>query len=313
MVVFLVPPGEEEVVTMDELTVAKIFRCRLRGDAVKWICFLDDDLTDLQDIDTPQITTEQKTKLLARVDKARIALDKYTEAVIQCMVLEGKEDYDPDDEHMVELGELEDDLDQLNVEIRFLKPRVEEEESARARAEASAQRRQDEEPVAETPLMEKGITLDEMETRSSTWEDHNLVTKLEKQVPAIQRPNFKSHLSQEIHDVVENVLSIGPDSTKKLDDELLNKIMVGLSDQETLKELLARVKTPELEEANEAMRWHEDLAWTWMVELCSRSVTGTVFDRGKSLWEDTGRSPREDFDMTKHDMTNCCLVGWREG
>ena len=114
---------------MDELTVAKIFRCRLRGDAVKWICFLDDDLTDLQDIDTPQITTEQKTKLLARVDKARIALDKYTEAVIQCMVLEGKEDYDPDDEHMVELGELEDDLDQLNVEIRFLKPRVEEEES----------------------------------------------------------------------------------------------------------------------------------------------------------------------------------------
>ena len=116
---------------MSDLTVAKISRCRLRGDAVSKICFLDDDLTDLQDIGVPQITTEQKMELLARVDKARIALDKYTEAVIQCMVLEGKEDYDPDDEHMVELGELEDDLDQLNVEIRFLKPRDEEEESAR--------------------------------------------------------------------------------------------------------------------------------------------------------------------------------------
>merc|ERR1719471_477119 len=123
---------------MDELTVAKISRCQLRGDAQRWICFLDDDLTDLQDIDTPQITTEQKTKLLARVDKARIALDKYTEAVIQCAVLEGKEDYDPDDEYMVELDELEYDLDQLNVEIRFLKPRVEEEESAMVRAEANA-------------------------------------------------------------------------------------------------------------------------------------------------------------------------------
>ena len=305
---------------MDELTVAKICRCRLRGDAVKWICFLDDDLTDLQDIDTPQITTEQKTKLLARVDKARIALDKYTEAVIQCMVLEGKEDYDPDDEHMVELGELEDDLDQLNVEIRFLKPRVEEEESARARAEASAQRRQDEEPVAKPPLMEKGITLDEMETWSSTWEDYYQVTKLEKEIPALQKPNLKSHLS------VEHVLGIGPDSTKtcdkilgdlcnqSLDDRILIiKIMTGLSDHESREELLDRVSTPELDEANGAMRLHEDPAWTWMVKLYSRSVIVTVFDRGKSPGEDTEWSPREDFDMTKHDMTNCCLVGWREG
>merc|ERR1719471_932542 len=123
---------------MDELTVAKIVQCRLRGDAVSKICFLDDDLTGLQDIGVPQITTEQKTELLARVDKARIALDKYIEAVIQCAVLEGKEDYDPDDEYMVELDELEYDLDQLNEEIQFLKPRDEEEKSAMVRAEANA-------------------------------------------------------------------------------------------------------------------------------------------------------------------------------
>ena len=199
---------------MSDLTVAKISRCRLRGDAVSKICFLDDDLTGLQDIGLPQITTEQKTELLARVDKARIALDKYTEAVIQCMVLEGKEDYDPDDEYMVELNDLEYDLDELGHEIRFLKPRVEEEKSARARAEASAQTKQDEEPVAKPPLMEKGITLDEMETWSSTWEDYYKVAKLEKEVPAIQRSNFESHLSQVIRDVVGHVLGTGPDSTK---------------------------------------------------------------------------------------------------
>ena len=39
LVVFLVPPGEEEVVTMSDLTVAKISRCRLRRDAVSKICF----------------------------------------------------------------------------------------------------------------------------------------------------------------------------------------------------------------------------------------------------------------------------------
>ena len=94
--------------------------------------------------------------------------------------------------------------------------------------------------------------------------------------------------------------------------------MAGLSDQETQEELLARVKTPKLEAANGAMRRHEDLTWTWMVELYSRSVAETVFDRGKSPREDTGGSPREAFDVTKHGtsmrwpMTNCCLVGWRE-
>ena len=189
MVVFLVPPGEEEVVTMSDLTVAKISRCQLRGDAVSKICFLWDDpiLTELQNIDIGQVTLEQTTELLDRWDKAKEALDKYTEAVIRCAVLEGKEDYHPDDEHMAELEGMEDDLDQLNYEIQDLRMMVREEESTRARAEANAH----EEPgniVAKPPHpMEKGITLDEMETWSSTWEDYYQMTKLEKEIPAIQR------------------------------------------------------------------------------------------------------------------------------
>ena len=167
--------------------------------------------------------------------------------------------------------------------------------------------------------MENVVTFEELETWSSTWEDYYKVAKLEKEVPAIQRPNFKSHLPQEIRDVVEHVLGIGPVSTKKLDGGLLNKIMVGLSGQESRKELLARVSTPKLEEANGVRRQHGDQAWIWMVELYSRSVVVTVFDRGKSPGEDTGWSSREAFDVTRHGasmiwpMTNCCLVGWREG
>ena len=162
------------------------------------------------------------------------------------------------------------------------------------------------------PQMEEGITIEE--TLSSTWEDYYQVTKLEKEIPGTQRSNFKGHLSQEMHGVVEHVLGIGPKSTKKLDDRLFTKIMAGFSDQENREELLDRVKTPELDEANGAMWRHEDPAWTWMVKLFSRSVVVTVFDRGKSPQEDTGGSPREDFDMTKYDdMTKCYLVGWREG
>ena len=123
---------------------------------------------------------------------------------------------------------------------------------------------------------------------------------LEKEIPALQRPNFKSHLYQEMGGVVEHILGKGPDSTKKLDDRLLNKIMVGLSDQENQEELLARVSTPKLEEANGERRQQEDQAWIWMIKLYSGSVTMTVFDRGKSPREGTGGSPQEAFDMTKH-------------
>ena len=290
----------------------------MKGSVEEKIHILGENLVKSRDVDTGQVTMEQITELQARLDEAMEAFDKYDAAVIQCLVLEGKEEYDPDDEHIVELENMEDELTVLKRKVRDLKMMVREEESPKAEANAH------EEPgniVAKPPHpMEKGITLDEMETWSSTWEDYYQVTKLEKELPALQKPNFKSYLS------VEHVLGIGPDSTKtcdkilgdlcnqSLDDRILSiKIMTGLSDHESREDLLDRVSTPELEEANEAMRLHEDPAWTWMVKLYSRSVIVTVFDRGKSPQEDTGRSPREDFDMTKHDMTNCCLVGWREG
>ena len=64
------------------------------------------------------------------------------------------------------------------------------------------------------PQLEKDVTLDELETWSSTWEDYYSVTKLEKEALNIQRANLKSHLSQEMRGVVEHVLGIGQDSTK---------------------------------------------------------------------------------------------------
>ena len=304
---------------MDELTGAKILRGLLKGSAEEKIHILVENLVKFHNVDTGQVTIEQITELQARLDEAKEAFDKYTEAVDRCQALEFGE-YDPEDEHMIEWIDMEDDLFKLDIKLQVLKARVGEEKSTRVRTEANAHEKPGNIVAKSPPQMEKGITLDEMETWSNTWEDYYQVAKLEKEIPALQKPNLKSHLS------VEHVLGIGPDSTKtcdkilgdlcnqSLDDRILSiKIMTGLSDHESREELLDRVSTPELEEANGAMRLHEDPAWTWMVKLYSRSVIVTVFDRGKSPQEDTGRSPREDFDMTKHDMTNCCLVGWREG
>ena len=287
---------------MDELIGAYVSESRLKRSALKKIYILAENLVKFHNVDTGQVTMEQITELQARLDEAKEALDKYDAAVIQCLVLEGKEEYDPDDEHIVELENMEDELTVLKRKVRDLKMMVREEESPKAEANAH------EEPgniVAEPPPMEKVVTFEELETWSSTWEDYYQVAKLEKEIPALQRPDVRGHLSQEMGSVVEHILGIGPYSTEKLDDRLLTKIMAELSDHENWKELL--------EEANGVMGQHEDLTWTWIVGLYSRSVIVTVFDRGKSPQEDTGRSPREDFDMTKHDMTNCCLVGWREG
>ena len=184
---------------MSDLTVAKISRGRMKGSAEK-IQILKEAFSRIQDIDTGQVNTEQTTELQARLEKAKEALDRYTEAVIRCLVLEGKEEYDPDDEHMVEVGDVEDDLDKLDTKVRVLKARVRE-KSTRARAEANAH----EEPgnmgrvVAKPPPhMKKGITLEELETWSSPWDDYYLVTKLEKEIPALQRPNIRGHLSQDM-------------------------------------------------------------------------------------------------------------------
>ena len=278
---------------MSESTVAKISRTLrkwYKGLTERNIHILGENLAKFQNIDTDQVTLEQTTVLQSALDTAREALEKYDAAVIRCVVLEGKEEYDPDDEHWVEFGDVEDDLDKLSIKVQVLKARVREEESARATAEASVQGRQDEEPVAKPPHpMEKGFTLEEMETWSSTWEDYYQVTKLEKEIPALQRDNFNRHLSQEMCGVVEHALGIGPDSTKKLDDRFLTKIMAGLSDQENREELLASVSAHKLEEANGVRRQRGDRALIW-----------TVFDRGKSLRESTGRNPQEAFDMTKH-------------
>ena len=123
---------------MDELTVAKILRGLLKGSAEEKIHILGENFAKFQNIDIGLVTQEQTTELQDRLDEATEALDMYTEAVIQCAVLEGKEDYDPDDEHMVELGDVGNDLDELDMKVWRLNARVREEESTRIRAEANA-------------------------------------------------------------------------------------------------------------------------------------------------------------------------------
>ena len=134
-------------------------------------------LSKLQRIDTGQVTLDQTSKLQAALDDTRVAFDRYTAAVDRCQTLEGGE-YDPQDKHVVEQINMEDELATLGYEVEALKARVKEERSARVRAEANAEGRRPEQPenrgrvVAKPPPpMEKGITLDELETWISTWED----------------------------------------------------------------------------------------------------------------------------------------------
>ena len=198
----------------------------MKGRAENKIHTLKQAFSKLQKIDTGQVTLEQTTELQKALDRTRETLEKYMEAVDRCQALEGGE-HDPENEHVIEQMEMEDELDALDYKIEALKARVKEERSARVRAEANAEGRTPEQPgnrgrvVAKPPPpMEKGITLDELETWSSTWKDYYQVTKLEKEVPGLQRANFKSHLSQEMRSIVEHVLGIGQDSTKTCDEML---------------------------------------------------------------------------------------------
>ena len=192
---------------MDELTGAKILRALLKGSAEEKTYIL---AVKFQNVDTGQVTIEQTAELQARLDEAKEAFDKYTEAVDRCQALEFG-DYNPEDEHMIEWIDMEDDLFELDIKLQVLKARVGEEKSTRVRTETNAHEEPGNIVAKPPPQMEKGITLDEMETWSSTWEDYYQATKLEKEIPALQKPYLKSHLS------VEHVLGIGPDSTKTCD------------------------------------------------------------------------------------------------
>ena len=114
---------------MAELTGAKISRGRLKGSAEKKLYLLREAFSKLQNMDTSQVTLEQITELQATVETTREVLDKYTAAVDRCLSLEGN-GIDPEGEHMVTLGELEGEFDNLNHKVQALKARVREEKSA---------------------------------------------------------------------------------------------------------------------------------------------------------------------------------------
>ena len=72
---------------MDELTGAKILRGLLKGSAEEKIYILAENLVKFQNVDTGQVTIEQITELQERLDEAKEAFDKFTEAVDRCQAL----------------------------------------------------------------------------------------------------------------------------------------------------------------------------------------------------------------------------------
>ena len=207
-----------------ELTGARISRGLLKGSVEKKIQISKKTLAKVQSIDTGQVSLEQTTEIQASLDKAKEALDKYTEAVVRCLALEGGE-HNPEEEYVVFQGELEDDLDNLDYKVQAIKARVKEEKAARARAEATANGRTHDQPgnsgrvtAKPPPQLPKDISLEEFDTWTHTWGDYFAVTKLEKEPNSLQRANLMSHMSQEMRAVVEHILGIGDDSTKSCPD-----------------------------------------------------------------------------------------------
>ena len=189
---------------MAELIGAKISRGRLRGTAEKKLQLLKETFARTKNLDTGQVSLEQTTGLQATLEKAKEALDKYTEAIDRCQALKGGE-HDPEDEHVIAQGELEDKIDNLDFKVQALKARVKEEKAAKDRAEATARGRTHDQhgnmgrvTAKPPPPLSKDVSLEEFDVWTHTWNDYFAVTKLEKEPPSLQRANLMSHMTQEM-------------------------------------------------------------------------------------------------------------------
>ena len=212
---------------MAELKGAKISRAHMRNKARRDLSSLQVMLGKLEAKDTGQVTTSETAALTSTLDRARGSLDKYEAAINRCLVIEDKEEEDPEEENTIESQEISDKLDTMSNNVAGLMARVKEEENARWRASAAAQGGVNTQAgnmgrvtAKPPPLLDKDVTLDGFETWSSTWKDYYSVTKLGKESNGTQRANLKSYLSQEMRGIVEFVLGIGEDTTKSCDEIL---------------------------------------------------------------------------------------------
>ena len=73
------------------------------------------------------------------------------------------------------------------------------------------------------PPLQKDLTLDDFEIWRSTWRDYYSFTKLERETPANQRANLKSHLSQGMRGILEHCLKIKNDTSYSC-EEIRGKI-----------------------------------------------------------------------------------------
>ena len=204
---------------------AKISRGRMRGSANKKLATLQVMFGKLEAMDARQVTILETEALKQTLRQAEESLKGYEEAIDRCLLIEDKE-LDPGDEHAIESEEISDKLDTLRNKTAGFLARIKEEQNARPRENGAQGGTQAQ--VGNTgkvtakppPSLPRDVTLDELETWMSTWNDYYKVTKLDKEAHSTQRANLKSFLSQEMRGIVEHVLGIGEDTTKSCNEIL---------------------------------------------------------------------------------------------
>ena len=87
---------------MAELKGAKISRAHMRNKARRDLSSLQVMLGKLEAKDTGQVTTSETAALTSTLDRARGSLDKYEAAINRCLVIEDKEEEDPEEENTIE-------------------------------------------------------------------------------------------------------------------------------------------------------------------------------------------------------------------
>ena len=110
-----------------ELEEARISRGNLRNNANKKFVLLEALLRKLESTEEGRVNISDLAVLKGALQRTEESLEKYVAAIIRCMVLEDKEEWeDPENEHVVENEELEDKLNVIHFKVVVLVARVKE-------------------------------------------------------------------------------------------------------------------------------------------------------------------------------------------
>ena len=127
---------------MSELEEARVLRTSRREEAKETIGTLSWLVTRYREFEENIRKGHHSVTLIralrTAIHKAKESLEKYEESIVRVMVLEGLEDWDEEDEHAIESGEISDELDTLRYGVAGIMACIEDEDNKEEQAAAEA-------------------------------------------------------------------------------------------------------------------------------------------------------------------------------